>query len=162
MAINYHKTTTNYSGRSVDLLLLQFVSAPGADILVKPDVSKSPRIVTGIEKMAQRYALLFLTQTGSVKNSESEGSDFLKLLGAGQIYDENTLDSAASAANNAVFRQMRLEDSTLETKDDEAIESSKVVEVEVDRNTASVSVTISLTSVAGESYVYTIPLATGV
>lgn len=162
MNVNYHKSTTDYTGRTVDLLMLQFVSQPGSDIIVRPDVSKSPRIVTGIEKLVQRFALLFLTQLGTVNNSNTEGTDFMKLLGAGQIYDESTLRTAAAAANKSTFNQIRTEDRLHETADDEAIYSSAVIDTSVDRSTATVSVTIEIVSVAGDKYIYTTPLATGV
>lgn len=158
----YHSVTTDYTGRTVDMLLLQFVSALEADILVRPDVSRDPRMTTGVEKLAQRYALLFLTQVGTVKNRESEGSNFLGLLGAGQIYDENTLRSAAAAANKTVSTQIKVADRNLGTADDEALDTADVTDTSVDRATASVSVTVAITTVAGERYVYTIPLATGV
>lgn len=162
MAGKYHSTTMDYTDRTVDLLLLQFVSAPKADVLVRPDVSRDPRMVTGIEKLVQRYALLFLTQIGTVKNRESEGSDFMGLLGAGQIYDENTLRSVAAAANKTVSAQIKVADRNLGTADDEALDTAVVTDTSVDRATASVSVTVTITTMAGERYVYTIPLATGV
>lgn len=158
----YHKSTTDYTGRKVDLLMLQFVKKPGSDIIVRPDVSKSPRIVTGIEKLVQRFATLFLTQVGTVNNSETEGTDFMTLLGAGQIYDESTLRTAAASANKSTYNQIRTEDRLHDTPDDEAIDSSTVTETEVDRSTATVYVTIEIVSVAGEKYVYTTPLTTGV
>jgi hypothetical protein len=162
MRITYHKSTTDYTGRTVDLLMLQFVAEPGSDIIVHPDVSKSPRIVTGIEKLAQRFALTFLTQIGTVNNSKTEGTDFMGLLGSGHIYDESTLRTAAAAANKSTFNQIRTEDKIHKTADDEAIYSSSVIETSVDRSTATVYVTIEIVSVAGEKYVYTTPLATGV
>lgn len=158
----YHDSTTNYSGRTVDLLLLQFVPMPVADKIVRPDVSKSPRMVAGIEKLVQRFAQLFLTQMGSVRNRESEGTEFLGKLGSGQIYDDSTLRSAAAAANKAVFRQIRAEDASLETADDEALAESSIAELTMDRATATVSITFTLTTVAGDKYVYTVPVATGV
>jgi hypothetical protein len=125
-------------------------------------VSKTPRIVTGIEKLVQRYALLFLTQTGSVKNSESEGTDFMGLLGTGHIYDDNTLTAAAAAANRTVMTQIKTEDSLLNTADDEALDVSNVIDTSTDRRTATVTVTVEIVSVAGDRYVYTMPLETGV
>lgn len=158
----HHDSTTNYSGRTVDLLLLQFVSQPGSDIKVTPDVSKSPRMATGIEKLVQRYAHLFLTQVGTVKHCDTEGTEFMSSLGTGQIYDENTLRSSAAAANKAVFNQIRTEDRALETADDEALLSSEITNLELNRRTATVSVTVTITSMAGDTYVYTTPISSGV
>lgn len=158
----YHDSTTNYSGRTVDLLLLQFVDMPRADVHVKPDVANVPRMTTGIEKLVQRFAQLFLTQVGTVRNRDAEGTNFMSLLGSGHIYDDNTLRSAAAAANKAVFNQMRTEDLALNTPDDEMLESSTITELKLDRYTATVSVTFALVTAAGDKYVYTIPVETGV
>ena len=162
MKKDYHKTTCDYSGRTVDMLLLQFVKEPVDEVIVKPDVSKSPMITTGVEKLVQRYAILFLTQLGTVKNCENEGTEFLTLLGSGKIYDINTLRSAAAAANATVLRQIKSEDKYLDTDDDEALEYSEITETSIDRSTATVFVTVKITSVAGETYTYTTPLMTGV
>lgn len=158
----YHDSTTNYSGRTVDMLLLQFVPEPAADLPVKPDVSKYPRMTTGIEKLVQRFAQLFLTQVGSVMNMESEGTEFMNLLGTGHIYDESTLRAAAAAANKAVFSQIRTEDLGLSTPDDEMLVESTVKDISLDRARATVSVTFALTTASGDKYVYTVPVATGV
>lgn len=158
----YHDSTTNYSNRTVDLLLLQLVTRPVADEVVRPDVSKLPHVVTGIEKLAQRFTLLFLTQRGSVRNRSGEGSDFMTQLGAGNIYDMNTLTSEAYAANKTVATQIRTEDASLATPDDEALETSTIVDLDIDRSKATVYVTIQLESKAGEKYVYTTPVKTGV
>jgi len=158
----YHDSTTNYSGRTVDLLLLQFVGTPQADVRVRPDAANVPRMTTGIEKLVQRFAQLFLTQVGTVRNRDTEGTDFMSLLGSGHIYDDNTLRSAAAAANKAVFNQMRTEDLVLNTPDDEMLESSTITDLSMDRSTATVSVTFALTTAAGDKYVYTIPVETGV
>ena len=158
---NFHKTTTNYSGRTADMLLLQFVPSPVADAKVVPDVSKSPRIVSGIEKLVQRFALLFLTGAGTVRGS-SEGTNFMPILTSGRIYDLVTLRAAAATANKDVASQIRAEDDRLGTPDDEALETSEVLELSLDRSTATVSVKVKITTVSGDSYVYVTPLATGV
>lgn len=157
----FHPSTTSYSGRSVDLLLLKYVRSPGAETAVFPDVSSSPMMVSGIEKLAQRFALLFLTVSGSVESS-SEGTELMGQLSRGEIFDESALRSAACAANASVSRQIKDEDAELDTPDDEALDSSEVVEVSIDRATASVSITVSLVSKSGDVYVYVTPIQTGI
>ena len=158
----YHDSTTNYSGRTVDMLLLQFVAAPAADVVVSPDVSRVPRITAGVEKLAQRFAQLFLTQVGSVMNRGSEGTEFMNALGSGRIYNESTLRAAAAAANKDVFNQIRTEDLRLGTPDDEMLVESTIKDLGLDRARATVSITFALTTAAGNEYVYTVPVATGV
>ena len=112
----------DYSGRTVDLLLLKTVTRPVSETVVDPNVADVPMAVTGIEKLVQRYALLFLTQIGTVEGSPDEGSEFMRSLGRGMIYDESTLKAEAAKANSLVTRQIRREDAELETADDEAVE----------------------------------------
>lgn len=155
------ESTIDYSGRTVDLLLLKTVLQP-ENKQVNPNVANQPMSVTGIEKLVQRYALLFLTELGSVMNSPNEGTEFLTSLSRGKIYDESSLSAAATLANKTVYRQIVSEDAALETRDDEALDDSSIQELKMDRATASVSVTVKITSVAGESFVYTAPIRMGV
>ena len=152
----------DYSGRTVDLLLLKSVIHPTSDIIVSTDVASSPMIVTGIEKLVQRYALLFLTQMGTVRNRQDEGSEFMTSLGRGVIYDENTLRAEAAKANSVVSRQIRLEDSDLDTPDDEALDSSTVTDIRLNRTERSVTVQVNIVTRSGDSYTYITPIAIGV
>lgn len=151
----------DYSGRTVDLLLLKTVLQP-ENKQVDPNVARTPMSVTGIEKLVQRYALLFLTEVGSVRNSIAEGTEFLQALGRGRIYDENTLSAQAELANKNVFRQITQEDADLDTADDERLSNSTIKELKLDRATATVFVTVRIESAAGESFTYTTPIRMGV
>ena len=54
--------TTNYDNRLVDVELLQSIVVPGAIQRVHvTSVGQDPKIVAGIEKAVQRYAVLLLT-----------------------------------------------------------------------------------------------------
>lgn len=158
----YHPSKIDYNNRTVDLLLLKTVFSPVSDKIVDPDVSSEPMMVTGIEKLVQRFTLLFLTQLGTVRNSEREGTEFMSNLGSGRIYDESTLRSAASAANNAAMSQIRSEDARLGTPDDEALERSVVIDAKLDRGSSTVSLTIGITTVSGDTYTYITPIKAGV
>lgn len=151
----------DYAGRTVDLLLLKTVIRP-FDQRVAPVVTEVPMLVSGIEKLVQRYALLFLTELGSVMNSPDEGTEFLTYLSHGKIYDESSLKSSAARADNRASRQIKQEDSALETPDDEALASSEIMNVSFDRTRASVTVTVRITTLAGESYTYVTPISMGV
>lgn len=152
----------DYAGRTVDLLLLKTVIRPVSETTVSPNADSTPMTVTGIEKLVQRYALLFLTQLGTVGQSPDEGSEFMKSLGRGMIYDENTLKAEAAKANAMVVRQIRREDTSLETADDEALDTASVTDLQLDRATRSVTVQVTVTTKAGDSYTYITPIAIGV
>lgn len=158
----YPKTTTSYSNRTVDLLLLQLVPTPVADQKVTTSVANTPHITTGIEKLVQRYALLFLTELGSIQNRPLEGTEILTIMGQGRIYDESTLRSAAAAANKQVIRQIKGADQLDPPVADEALDTAEVTNLSLDRNTASVTIVINITSVAGETYTYVSPLKVGI
>lgn len=152
----------DYSGRTVDLLLLQYVMEPTAEIAVIPDVSKEPRIVTGIEKLVQRYSNLFLTEIGSVRNSDGEGTEFMRQMYSGQIYDDNTLRAAAASANDNVFRQLREEDVGTDIPDDELIARSTILSTSIDRGKSQITVTVQIETESGATYTYVTPVAIGV
>ncbi len=158
----YSPAKIDYSGRTVDILLLKTVLQPQSETIVKPDVSDNPLMVTGIEKLVQRFAILFLTQLDTVKNCEQEGTEFMTSLGSGHIYDDSTLRSAAAAANKRVASQIKKEDSALDTRDDEALYDSVVKDLSLDRSNATVSVSIEITTVAGDKYTYITPIVVGV
>ena len=152
----------DYSRRTVDLLLLKTVTRPVSETVVDPNVADVPMAVTGIEKLVQRYALLFLTQIGTVEGSPDEGSEFMRSLGRGMIYDESTLKAEAAKANSLVTRQIRREDAELETADDEALESATITDLKLDRFTKSVVVQVTIVTRAGSSYTYITPITIGV
>ena len=159
---NFHNTTTDYTGRTVDLLLLKTVLTPSRDVIVDANVPKSPHSVTGIEKLVQRYALLFLTQLGSIRNRPSEGTELMIKLRRGQLLDESSVRAEAALANRTVMKQIRSEDNSLDTPPDEALASSEVKDVTVDRTSSEITITVSLTTESGETYVYVTPLPKGI
>ena len=60
----------DYSGRTVDLLLLKTVlDVPTVNHRVSLDADGTPMIVSGIEKMVQRYAIAFINAIGSTKHN---------------------------------------------------------------------------------------------
>ena len=158
----YRESKIDYSGRTSDILLLKTVLKPVSDRIVTPDVSGTPMLTTGIEKLVQRYGILFLTGLGSVRNSESEGTEFIESLGKGRIYDENTLKAAALMANKAVIRQIQQEDAVLETPDDEYLDDAEITELSIDRSTSTVTVKVEITARSGRKFVYITPISTGV
>lgn len=156
-------STTDYSNRTVDLLLLQFIAHPTLAQKVTPDVTNIPRIVTGLEKLVQRYALLFLTKRGSVKNCEQEGTDIVHAVIAGKVYNDSILRTYANQANMWVTNLIKSEDSSIpDTPLDEQLKSTSVIETRLDKQQGKAFVSIKITSKANEEYIYVTPLAIGV
>ncbi len=156
----------DYSGRTVDLLLLKTVlNVPASNHRVDVDVSNvsgKPMIVTGVEKLAQRFLLTFVNAIGSTKFMDSFGTEIVPKVATGWIYNQATLDAAASAANLAARTQVAFADQGLDTPDDETLVNSEVLYARFSREKASVMISIKLTTAAGASYVYIIPVGVGV
>lgn len=157
------KNIVDYSGRAVDLLLLKTVlAAPVVNKRVRLDVSDVPMSVAGVEKLVQRYALLFLTKFGSCHVDEGEGTRFVSRVQYGFVYDMPSLTAAAAEANLWTMTQVREGDAGLDTPQDERLVKSDVVDLKFSREKAEVMVSVRLTTEAGSSYDYIIPVAIGV
>lgn len=156
----------DYAGRTVDLLLLKTVLAvPAVNKRVGLDVSNvvdEPMIVSGVEKMAQRYAIAFINAIGSTKFRHGHGTEIVPRVSAGMVYSMATLESSAAEANLMAGRQIMMADEGNETPDDERLVSSDVVDLEFSRERSMVRISVKLTTAAGDSYVYIIPVGVGV
>ena len=153
----------DYSGRTVDLLLLKTVlAAPTNRQIVDIDVSANPMIVTGIEKLVQRFAVIFLNELGSTHFHPDYGTDIVGTAKMGQIYDVSSLQAAASSANLRAYTQIVEGDAALETPDDEQLVNSEVVQVAFVAAQSKAEISIRLTTAAGSSYDYIVPVAIGV
>lgn len=164
--MNNARQKVDYAGRTVDLLLLKTVlDVPAVNQRVQVDVSDGtddPRIVTGIEKLVQRYALLFLNAMGSTKFRPDHGTNLIPRAAKGLIYSRSTLESAAAEANLFASRQIRLADEGDDIPDDERLVSSEITDLVFVRTAAQVKISIRLTTAAGQSYVYIIPVNMGI
>ena len=156
----------DYAGRTVDLLLLKTIlNVPVAGKRVELDVSNvsgEPMIVSGVEKMAQRYVIAFLNAMGSTKFRPDHGTDIVPRVATGLVYSIATLESAAAEANMLAARQLSMADADEDTPDDERLVSSEVTNLEFIRERSRIRISVKLTTAAGDSYVYIIPVGIGV
>lgn len=154
----------NYSGRTVDLLLLKTVlKVPVSNHRVRIDADGTPMIVSGVEKMVQRYALAFINAIGSTKFRPGHGTYLIPDVAEGRVYDMSTLTATASEANFMARDQIVKADSEeSDTPDDERLVDSEVYDLKMSVDRSSVDVSVRLTSAAGDEYVYIIPVAIGV
>lgn len=156
----------DYAGRTVDLLLLKTIlNVPVVNKRVDIDVSNVsgvPMIVSGVEKMVQRYALCFINAMGSTKFRPRHGTDIVPRTGRGFIYDMASLTAESALANLAARSQVIDGDAGLDTPDDERLVNSEIIDLDFIRAEAKVRISVKLTTAAGSSFVYTIPVAIGV
>jgi hypothetical protein len=154
--------TTEYNGRSVDLEMMQSILHPeGITPLELSFTSVSAKIITGIQKLAQRYTLLLLTQVGDVFFDAEQGTTFWEdmLLGAAQ--NAGQVNMAFNFASIDAVSQMQLEDADDtygSIPNDERISSATLTDFNVDRMSGTLYLEVLLTSQAGETYTYVLPV----
>ena len=160
------KNKIDYAGRTVDLLLLKTVlGAPISKTRMGIDVSNvdgEPMIVTGIEKLVQRFANAFITAMGSAKFREDHGTNLIPQVDRGFVYNMPTLEAEAAEANMLARLQTRQGDEGEDTPDDELLVDSTITNLEFLREKAIVRISVLLTTAAGTSFTYIIPVAVGV
>lgn len=157
---------TDYSGRTVDLLLLKTVlGVPAINQRVSIDVSNVsgvPMIAAGAEKLVQRFALAFINAAGSTRFRPDHGTDMIPSVGNGMVYDMSSLEVTAAEANLLARTQIMKGDEGEDTPDDERLVDSEIIDLEFSRERSLARVSIRLATAAGESYTYIIPVAVGV
>lgn len=156
----------DYSGRTVDLLLLKTIlDVPAINKRVNLDVSNvhgAPMIVTGVEKMVQRFAVCFLNAIGSTRFMPNHGTNIIPRVAGGFVYDISTLEAEAAEANMVARVQVKEGDIDMDTPDDERLVDSAVVGLSFSREKARAEISIKLTTAAGDEFTYIIPVAVGV
>lgn len=160
------RSKVDYAGRTVDLLLLKTVlDVPVMNKRVGIDVSNvsgEPMIVTGVEKLVQRFAVAFINAMGSTKFRPNHGTNIVPQVSKGLVYDMSSLEVEAAEANLLAKTQTIEGDADEETPDDEKLVDSEVTDLEFSRAEARIKISVRLTTAAGDSYTYIIPVPIGV
>lgn len=160
------RSKVDYAGRTVDLLLLKTVlDVPVMNKRVGIDVSNvsgEPMIVTGVEKLVQRFAVAFINAMGSTKFRPNHGTNIVPQVSKGLVYDMSSLEVEAAEANLLAKTQTIEGDADEDTPDDEKLVDSEVTDLEFYRAEARIKISVRLTTAAGDSYTYIIPVPIGV
>ena len=89
-------TLTNYSNRLVDLELLQTTDGK-TYTKVTLSLTNTPKIVTGVQKLIQRYCVIFLS-IKDARFSEEIGTDMLLYTMSGALKTQEQVASAFAFA----------------------------------------------------------------
>jgi hypothetical protein len=154
--------TTDYSGRQVDIELLQSISKP---VIIEQvsisTVTKPAKIVAGIEKLVQRYANLILSVIGDTHFDVNNGAELMKLILGNQIQNQGRLQNAFASSNVQVIRQLQIDDEQEEVygtqPDDEKIDRAELLDSSVDYATSTIYLRIQLYTLAGDEVVFVVP-----
>lgn len=157
-------TSRDYTGRQVDLEVLQTVKVPSGSVAMSlTAVDGTSRRVTGIQKAIQRYVTLFLTPSSSVPFPYAENNILMDELSAGRVADAGYLRHLFNMANAAALDTIRRDDYNTDRfgalEDDERIESVDLDGVTVDYDTSTLGLSLVFRTAAGESYAYVVPVS---
>ena len=141
---------------SYDILIFQGVK-PVDEQLVELTLGNPGSFTTGIQKVAQSFVKLFLTELGTMEHDPTLGTNFLGALRQGLIRDEVTLQSAFQAAVLDVFNYVSLNEDPDIPADERLLKADLV---EWDLRPGFLSIKVEIVTVAGDTRVYIIPVET--
>lgn len=91
--------TTNYTGRKIDLHIMQGVNAPGSST-INLSFGKISNYCAGVQKLIQRYTIMLLTELGSQEQFPTFGSNLItKLTSTSNNYNRSDLYALFALAN---------------------------------------------------------------
>jgi len=148
---------TDFTGRSVDLLVFQGVKAAGEQS-IELAFGEAGEIVTGIQKLVQSFTTLFLTRLGSVPYNEELGSEFVTAMQRSRIRDESDVRSEFALAVEQVRQVLVADAEENDPPDDETFDSAELVNFELDSAASLLSLVVRVNSVAGTSRQVILPV----
>jgi hypothetical protein len=157
--------SVDYTGRLMDLFIFQGAK-PKGDQLILPgfDGDSGGKVTSGIQKMAQTWAILFLTELGSIPYSPEVGSSFVSNLRLGLIRDESDVQTEFGLAAAQVADQLALVTQAAEVTppDDETLSSAELARFTVNDNTGTLTLYVRLTSQAGTKHDILLPVSVAI
>lgn len=153
--------SSNYKGRTVDLLLFQIVSESGTGP-VTLSFSDNPKICTGVQKLAQIFTTTFFTVLGSILADKTYGVDDVGTIGTTNVvpgYTEQVFQLAVFDTLSMVqSEQDALNIAGVTIKSDEFLTNAEIVSLSAVQD--KVFLKVKLTTLAGTSRVFIIPTTT--
>ena len=148
----------DYTGRLVDILIFQGVKEAGNQP-VDTGFGEAGFVCTGIQKVAQTWAILFMTDYGSVLNKPTRGSSFFPAVRRGRIQVEEDIPAEFSLAAEQVRRTMELDAvDAPELPSDERLDGANLLDYDLFREQSLLRLKIRIKSLAGDSRVVFLPV----
>jgi hypothetical protein len=113
-------TLADYIGRTVDVSAFHGVEATGEVQLrqVLAETESSGLVITGIQKLAQRFVLEFLTDKGSMKYLPARGGTFLANARAGSLRTEVDVFTSFELALGSIESALLAEENSTDPDDE--------------------------------------------
>lgn len=154
----------DYANRQVDLELLQSVVVPSNEQEVFiTNIGDTPKIVTGVEKAIQRYAVLLLSTLGDIKFAPGQGNTLLISIGGGLVQNTGYLNHLFGIGNAQTLRALAADDDDTQFGDiaaDERIVAAVLLDSSVDYSTGTILLEVGITTGAGDTLSFVVPVST--
>lgn len=151
-------TFLDYAGRRVDVLALRGAQEVGEVQLDQTlfDEESAGEICTGIQKLAQRWTIEFLTENGSMRFLPNRGCRFMTDVRLGRLRTEAEVETSFLFSMVPVGQNLTNEEDE-EMATDERFASAELLAIAIQPGYLSLSVKIN--SQAGTSRKVILPLA---
>lgn len=151
------KKTNDYSGRKVDVLALDGAFNDSVFPMNQTLYSENGKVCAGIQKLAQRWLIEFLTPLGSIPYLKSRGCDFINKVRSGRIRTEVDAALVFNFAKEKVANNLRKEDAEGTYPDDEMYANVELLAIKVNIG-VGLSMSVRIDSIAGDARVFVLPL----
>lgn len=154
-------SSVDYTGRLVDLNIFQGVR-PVGDTQVYLGFGEAGEVVTGIQKLCQAFAKIFLTIVGTMEYHPAMGTDFVSAVKTGRIQDEADVRGEFALAADTVRQILSLDAEKTNPPADETLAGTVLESVSVDKAASKITLSVRVTSAAGDSRVVYLPVPTAI
>ena len=151
------KKSFDYSNRKVDVLALDGAFNDGTFQLDQKIYANGGKVCAGIQKLAQRWLIEFLTPLGSIPYLTGRGCDFINKVRSGRIRSEVDATMAFNFARDKVATSLKKEDSEGTYPDDEKYSEAVLLGIQVVAG-SKLSLSVRIDSVAVDKRVFVVPL----
>jgi hypothetical protein len=154
------KKTNDYTGRKVDILAFDGAYTDGTFKMTQGlygESQSSGKVCAGIQKLAQRWLIEFLTPLGSVPYLPARGCNFINQSRSGRLRTEADAFTAFTFARDKVAFNLRLEDNAGTYPDDEKYSGVELLALKLEIG-SKLSLSVRIDSLAGVSRVFVVPL----
>lgn len=149
-------SAAQYINRRFDVLALQGAKVTGEALLAQQLFGDdSGQVCTGIQKLAQRWALEFLTPRGSMLFQPKRGTDFMLIARRGGFRHEQDVRAEYNFAAVRIKQTLKNEE-VAAMQDDERLASDELLRIVLGPQLLAISV--QLTSLAGTNRELILPL----
>ena len=151
---------SDYTGRTVDLFIMQGAQESGMQAIT-PGLGADfgGAVTTGVQKAAQFFMILFLTELTTRTHEPTFGTRFITKTRHSNVNSSQVQLAFHEAAEDVMEQQSRYKETG--AADDEVIGNLELLNFSIP-NTAELDLTVRITTLAGSSRVVVLPVTTAI